>query len=79
MHSSDVRFPIKGVNKMEDENRIIKLEGLLVDQRYPRLEKIGCFYSVSDKKGFNFFDKDTTIKDNDVFIYNKGILWRLEK
>lgn len=46
-----------------------------IDKRKPKLEKVGC-YSSGEIKGFSFF-KNIELNDNDVFIYNKGILWRL--
>ena len=46
------------------------------DKRIPKLEKIGCF-SSSEEGGFSFFNR-VQLKDNDVFVYRKGVLWRLK-
>ena len=49
------------------------------DKRIPKLKKVGVHYLryfPSKSTGFEFFD-DVEVKDNNVFIYNKGILWKL--
>ena len=50
----------------------------MTDKRKPVLEKIGCFFGEYDHNGFVFFNKEEKATDGDVFIYNKGILWRLK-
>ena len=50
-----------------------------MDKRTPKLEKIGCYtYGTGyfPNGGFTFFEK-IKLKDNDVLIYNKGILFKL--
>lgn len=48
------------------------------DKRKPVLEKVGCAFMQFDKSGFTFFSKGLQLSDGDTFIYNKGILWRVE-
>lgn len=47
------------------------------DKRHPKLEKIGCYFQ-GEKRGFEFFKK-YNVKNNDVFIYKDGILWRVRR
>ena len=46
------------------------------DKRIPKLKKVGVHYLKYKSTGFELFD-DVEVKDNDVFIYNEGILWKL--
>jgi len=48
------------------------------DKRKPALEKIGCYFKQGNgSSGFAFF-KTSKLSNNDVFVYNKGVLWRLK-
>jgi len=49
------------------------------DKREPKLKKVGCYTKggeVYKEGGFTFFE-DFSLKDSDVFIYNKGILFKI--
>jgi len=48
------------------------------DKREPKLKKIGCFYQNSDETCFQFFNEKEIVKNGDLFVYNKGILFRIE-
>ena len=49
------------------------------DVRKPKLKKIGCWFAQGGTKtGFEFFDLKENIKDGDFFVYNKGILFKIE-
>jgi hypothetical protein len=51
------------------------------DKRTPILEKIGCYtycMATHPQGGFTFFEK-INLRDNDVLIYNEGILFRLKR
>lgn len=54
-----------------------------LDKRVPILEKVGCYFGcgADGNGGFSFFRnyQDMKLKDNDVFIYKEGILWRLKR
>lgn len=50
---------------------------MMLDKRKPKLEKIGCYFQSGDDSEFHYFEK-ATVKDGDVFIYNKGILWKVK-
>ena len=48
------------------------------DNRKPVLEKVGCYFEQGNgNSGFEFF-KILKIVDNTVFVYNKGILWKIK-
>lgn len=47
-------------------------------KRKPKFEKAGCFFKTSSNEGFHLFD-GFTAKDGDVFIYNRGILFKIKK
>jgi hypothetical protein len=48
------------------------------DKRTPELRKVGCYtYGGDLTGGFTFFLKED-VCDGDVFVYNKGILWKLD-
>jgi hypothetical protein len=50
------------------------------DSRHPSLDKVGCYFkNGTGENGFHFFSKNESIMDNDVFIYNEGILWRVKR
>ena len=50
-----------------------------MDKRKPKLEKVGCYFRQGNgDMGFTFF-KVVEVKDGDLFIYEKGILWKLKK
>jgi len=47
------------------------------DKRKPVLEKVGCYFEQGNgRSGFDFF-KALKVSNNDIFVYNKGILWKL--
>lgn len=51
------------------------------DKRTPKLEKIGVYTlcrAYLPNGGFTLLE-NVKIKDNDLLIYNKGILFRLKK
>ena len=50
----------------------------MIDKRKPKLEKVGCFHSGKGERGFMFFEEFKGLKNGDVFIYNRGILWKLK-
>jgi len=48
-------------------------------KRKPKFEKAGCFFRQGDgQRGFHLFN-EFAVKDNDIFVYNKGILWKLRQ
>ena len=48
-------------------------------KRKPKFEKAGCFFRQGDgQRGFHLFN-GFDVKDNDIFVYNKGILWKLRQ
>jgi len=50
-----------------------------MDGRKPKLEKVGCYFKQGNGvAGFHFFN-DVKVSDGDLFIYNKGVLWKLTK
>ena len=55
-----------------------KREEKIIDKRKPKLEKVGCFHSGKGERGFMFFEEFKGLKNGDVFIYNRGILWKLK-
>lgn len=51
------------------------------DGREPNLEKVGCFFARAGERGFCFFESFRKKKipvDGDIYVYNKGILWRVK-
>jgi len=49
------------------------------DKREPKLKKIGYWFAQGGTKtGFEFFDLKEEIKDGQIFVHNKGILWKIE-
>jgi len=57
------------------------LEIPFIEDRTPILEKIGYYFLQGSRgeRSFKFFVSKGQLKNNDVFIYNKGILWRLKR
>lgn len=55
------------------------MEKTAYDKRRPKLDKVGCYFSTGKKEsGFHFFT-DLPIANGEIFIYDKGILWKLRK